>query len=279
MASQRTESAVRTISLTPAGMSTNFIFDNIINDIVVGSTTGFRVVDCLGEKATVFLQMVGFIADYPASSAVLDVMNHNSRAPCTHCTFQYKTQHMDEADESSFKCYSHNTEVTSLHASHRRGRFRSCALRGSQLTKPQSVYMGMQIGTLEEIEQPGRWPLLKLSLELDKVQLQRKRDSSNKYVLPSSLDPYVSNIIAPDHCLIGLIDGLLHLCFKEIGDYTSDAKVSLQFEFLLCRTLKEFGIPGQSSIYNEANGVHSLSMSTLYAISTILPSVICVLKL
>ena len=121
--SQRCSSAVRTITLTPSGMSTNYVFDEIISDIVDGSSKGFDMVDPFGDRVLVFLQMIGFVADYPASSAVLDVMNHNSRAPCTHCTFRYNTDHNAEIEDHTEKCYSYDTTTTFMNSSHRRGLF------------------------------------------------------------------------------------------------------------------------------------------------------------
>ena len=279
MESQRSLSSVRPISLTPPGMPTNLVFDNIIEDIIVGTRDGFEVVDCEAQKAVVFLQMVGFVADYPASSEVLDVMNHNSRAPCTHCTFRYRTDHTQEHDNTIHKCYSNSTAVNFSRPSYRRGLFSTLSLRSSFPAEKQYVYMGMHGGSIEDISQPGKWPLLKLSAELDKIGNCPSRDSRGNKVVPGKLDPYCSNVVAPDHCITSLVSGLVELFFKEIRNTNSDVTVTLRFELLLCRSLRDVGVPGHSSIYNERNGVNSLSMSTLYALSSILPSVLRSLQL
>ena len=85
--SRRSQASIRTLSLTPPGVSTNFILDKIIDDLVEGSIIGFSCIDAFGAKVRCFIEVVGYLADYPASSAALDVTGHNSFAPCTHCTF------------------------------------------------------------------------------------------------------------------------------------------------------------------------------------------------
>ena len=279
MSSQRCASAVRTISLTPTGVSTNFILDHIIDDVVRGSTEGFMMTDCFGDGVTVFLHLTGFVADYPASSGVLDVMNHNSRCPCTHCTFRYKTDHTNDSEDNNQRCYSHNTDINFSDSTHRRGLYRTLTLRSSNINKTETVYLEMQDGSIQDISVPGRWPLLKTSVELDRRKGNRRLDSSGNIVVPGKFDPYCSNIIAPDHCLTGLIDGIIHLCFRAIRDELSDPSATLRFEFYLCRAVRDLGVLGHVSIYSEASGVNSLSMSTIYALATVLPSVLQCLNL
>ena len=69
-------------------MSTNDVIDFIIDDLVDASVNGVIGIDPTGKSCRIFIEFVGFVADVPASSDVLDVMNHVSIAPCTHCTFR-----------------------------------------------------------------------------------------------------------------------------------------------------------------------------------------------
>ena len=74
--------AIRRIGLTPPGVSTNQVLSFIIEDIVQGTTDGFSTLDPNGEEIVLFLDCVGFIADYPAISDTVDMLGHNANAPC-----------------------------------------------------------------------------------------------------------------------------------------------------------------------------------------------------
>jgi hypothetical protein len=73
--------AVRYIGLTPPQVSRKEILQYIIQDIVNCSTTGVRGVDPCGNPVTIFIDVLGYIGDYPAVTHSLDLLGHNSRAP------------------------------------------------------------------------------------------------------------------------------------------------------------------------------------------------------
>ena len=79
--------AVRYIGLTPPQVSSNEILQYIIQDIVKCSTTGVRGLDPWGNPVTIFIDVLGYIGDYPAVTHSLDLLGHNSRAPCHLCYF------------------------------------------------------------------------------------------------------------------------------------------------------------------------------------------------
>jgi hypothetical protein len=58
--------SVRCISLTPPNVSTNEVLLHIIPDIVKCTMTGVQGMNAKGENVTVFLDIVGYIGDYPA---------------------------------------------------------------------------------------------------------------------------------------------------------------------------------------------------------------------
>ena len=62
---RRKSSSVRTISLTPTGISSRFVFDYIIPDIVNGMTKGISSIDIYNNKCRIFLEVVGYVGDYP----------------------------------------------------------------------------------------------------------------------------------------------------------------------------------------------------------------------
>ena len=54
---------MRTISLTPTGVSTNAILDLIIDDIILAMTEGIAAVDADGQAVRVFVEIIGFVGD------------------------------------------------------------------------------------------------------------------------------------------------------------------------------------------------------------------------
>lgn len=64
------------LSLTSRGTSTNYVFDYIIDDILKGTIEVFDCVDSSENNFKVFLNVIGFVADYPESSSVVDLMKH-----------------------------------------------------------------------------------------------------------------------------------------------------------------------------------------------------------
>ena len=85
---RRRRSAVRVISVTPPGVSTNQVLHAIIPDLVKGSTEGVQGLLPNGEKVRIFIDVLGFIGDYTASCHVIDSTTHTVSAPCTLCSFR-----------------------------------------------------------------------------------------------------------------------------------------------------------------------------------------------
>jgi hypothetical protein len=70
--------AARYICLTPPQVSSNEIIQYIIQDIVKCSTIGVRGVDPWGNSVTIFIDVIGYIGDYPAVTRSLDFIGRNS---------------------------------------------------------------------------------------------------------------------------------------------------------------------------------------------------------
>jgi hypothetical protein len=79
--------AMRCIGLTPPQMSTNEVLQYIVPDLVKCCTHGVQGQHPTGNSVTTFIEFLGFIGYYPAVSHALDVLGHNSRAPCHLCCF------------------------------------------------------------------------------------------------------------------------------------------------------------------------------------------------
>ena len=103
---RRSQSCIRTVSLTPPGVSTISVLDSIIDELVSGSISGFECFDAFGERVRVYLDVMGFLGDYPASSAVVDLKRHNATASCTPWGFTFN-KIMD------MYIYAYSTSITS----------------------------------------------------------------------------------------------------------------------------------------------------------------------
>lgn len=71
-----------------------------------GVPDGFKCYDAKSQNLRVFIEVCCFLRDYLASTQIMDVMKHISRAPCNHCTFR----HCSKGNGSNF---SHWTSVHS----------------------------------------------------------------------------------------------------------------------------------------------------------------------
>jgi hypothetical protein len=99
--------AVRCIGQTPPQMSTNEVLQDIVPDLVKCCTTGVQGQDPIGNPVTIFIDVLGFIGDYPAVSHALDVLGHNSRAPCHLCCFVRQ----DRIGRGSLPYYGYTSEI------------------------------------------------------------------------------------------------------------------------------------------------------------------------
>ena len=258
--SRRSQSTVRAISLTPTGISTNLVFDYIIDDIIDGSINGLECKDAFGQHVVVYLEVTGFIGDYPASSAVVDVKGHTASSPCTHCSFPRNI-----LDGSS--TYAFTSIVHSLHSAFRRSQSRSSSAHNFGLFEQVAKNIGMKIFGPTGMFEKGKSPLLKFA-----TLFNRRLHSSqvNSVVSNSTLDGYELNVIAPDHLLTGLFKGLLTLCFLHLPCEITRAKLTT----LLRTQLLQYGFQTQSILFMKKKLVPGLSMSTLYCIFTLLPAVL-----
>ena len=128
---------------------------------------------------------------------------------------------------------------------------------------------------MADVKRDGNWPLLKLGLRMLDVE-NRFTNSTDQRVLNSSFDPYIQNVVAPDHCLTGIAKGLIQTCFQQLpsDDFRN------QLERAVSTSIQELGLSTQSVIYNvRTKRLHSLSMSYIYAIISILPFAIEKLQL
>lgn len=258
--SKKNQSTIRTISLTPKGISTNMVFDFIISDIVNGCVKGIECVDAYGEQVIIFLEVTGFVADYPASTSAIDVRGHMASSPCTHCTFPRQVL-------VGSSMFAYTTVFHSGHTAFRRTQSRSFSVRSFGLSKKVGKNLGMKLyESSSESELRGKRPLLKLASSFNEALYY---DNDNNSILDlHKMDGYEANIIAAEHLITGLFKELFALCFIHISDESARQKLTA----ILCSQLQEHSFQTQTALFKKKKLVPGLTMSMLYCILTALPS-------
>lgn len=79
--------AVRTISVTTPGLSSDLILEAIMPDLIAGSTTGWLVKDYKGAPVRVMADMSFYVGDYVQVSKSSRMRGHNAHAPCPLCAY------------------------------------------------------------------------------------------------------------------------------------------------------------------------------------------------
>ena len=267
--SRRSQSTIKTISVTPPGVSTNAAIDLIIDDLVRGSIDGIDCIDAFGKRVRVFIDVMGFIGDYPASFSVIDCKGHNATAPCTHCAFVFNKGSYDST-------YAYTTSVTSCNTSYRRSQARTESLRELGLLNYHHKCLGMSTLNEESIIGSGSCPLLKFAL-IYNASLEERTESFASLPFQSfRKNGYSLNIVAPDHLITGLFKGLLLIIFIQLPEESR-----IQLQICLKTSLAEFGFQSQSMLYKSTKKklVPGLSMSLLYCILVVLPTALQALNL
>ena len=263
--SRRSSYSVRSIGLTPHGVSTNHILDSIIDDLVVAATKGVQTRDYKGDQCVVFIEVAGYVADYPASSSVLDVLCHSAYAPCTHCSFRVLEGPRKDLESR----FAHSISIHSASSSFCRGNLRTEAMRRSRIGESDCNLLGMKDGDYSLVHTPGLWPFIRLSDSLSNCSSSTHDVTPGNPIPFSSFDGYSRNVIAPDHLLTGISTNLIECVFSELHDVARAKKLDLTVRI----GLREVGLEGQRSLYNsKTKKLHSMSMSAKYCVLLILPS-------
>jgi hypothetical protein len=132
--------AVRCIGLTPLHVSTNEVLKHIIPDLVACCTTGVDGDDPIGNPVTIFVDVLGFIGDYLAASHALDVLGHNSRAPCH--LFSFLRQ--DRIENGALSSYGYTNDVHSKATAFCRSVQRMKSLRADDASSQELTSLGFQ---------------------------------------------------------------------------------------------------------------------------------------
>ena len=252
--------AVHVISLTPPGVSTNEVILDIIPDIVKGAKDGVVGTMPCGRQVTIFLDIVGYIADYPVAAAPLDVLGHMGDSPCTHCNIR-------KFKKSGASTMGYTTNIHALNNASVRCGERHNALRQTEFSDRDANFLGMKP---KSHVTDRSCPLLALQRRLSSVQSDIPLNSEGMRVVPAMFDAYLSNLIAPDHLLTGLARNIIDLCFRLLTP-----AVRIKVDISICAALADNGLIRERSIYNGKKvKLHSTSLSTVYCVLLVCPPVL-----
>ena len=156
---RRSNKCVRTVSVTPNGVSSNFVIDFIIDDLEKAATEGLVATDANGSKCVVFVEVVGFVADYPASCVVLDVLSHTDHSPRTHCTFRV----IEGPERDNISVYARASSIHSANTNFTRSIYRTHAVRSTNPDENDLNLLGMKPGKFGQGEVSAKWFLVRMS--------------------------------------------------------------------------------------------------------------------
>ena len=251
---------LRRIALTPPGVSTNHILEAIIPDIVEGTAHGFPALDADGNETVIFLDCVGFIADYPAVSEALDVLGHMSNAPCHACAFR----RYDRSGQGHSK-YGYTADIHNGHPSFSRTGERTAILRELNIPEEDLHRLGMQ---REGSSRHRLHPLHALSVALSGARARVPRTSDGVPVVPAMFDPYRSCIVAPDHLFLGMSQDAINCVLRHLPP-----RARRIAHHLTKKALVENDLLQQNEIFDvAAMEVHSMSISAMYSVLLVTPT-------
>lgn len=108
----------------------------IIDDIVQRTAVGIDGWDHDGNRIKIFIDVVGYVSDYPALAHVLDVLGHNASASCPSCTFRRRINNEETA-------YDYTDKVHALNSSRCRCLERHEAIRKSGIEDSAATFLGL----------------------------------------------------------------------------------------------------------------------------------------
>ena len=207
-----------------------------------------------GERVRIFVDVVGFVADYPAAAETLDVMGHTANTRCTLCTFRKNTG----VGESRF---GNSTEVHAHRTASLRCMERHEALRNSEIDSQDTNWLGMKDSNKMCDESS---PLLALQRELERVRVDVPLTRDGKRVVSGRFEAYRCNVVAPEHLLAGLAKNVIEIGFHVINRQGNAAAFRAKSDMAICGALQDNGLKRQSSMFSSKNELNCMTMSGVF---------------
>lgn len=236
--SRSTPCAIRTLKFSLAGVRSNLVLDYIIGDSEMAVKKDVPSFDALERKRIIFVEVVGYVTDYPQSAAVVDILDHTAHPPCIHCSICS----LCLANDSN---YAYTAPIHSA-SSVARVYWHTKTHRAADLSTKSANCLGRNSGSISVLEEPGAAHLLKLAKLLKENRQQAQETNHNVLVVPCNFEPYIANCIARDHLLCGIVKGLLSPSFALTRDLLNNIKLDI----CLYPALRRVGVYGGSLLFN-----------------------------
>jgi hypothetical protein len=228
-------------------------------NIVNCTMTGVQEMNAKGEKVTVFLDIVGYIGDFPAVMHALDALGHNSRA---HCHLFAFLRH-DRTGTEGFNYYGYSTSVHSRASSFCREDKRIKSVRRGFMTSSLVQTLSLK-STVDE----SRCLRHTLSDALSNVRSQVPLTDCGVPVVPSVFDPYRYCMVATDHLLFGLVQDVTNATIALCSP-----RVRVTAEGLMRDALCLQNLGRKKQLFSRTYlSLHSMSMFVLFAVLLVAPS-------
>ena len=140
-------------------------------------------------------------------------------------------------------------------------------MRSANINDIEARQLGLEPLQASLIDTPGKAPLLKLAAVFNRRLIRHTRETPFPL---DALDDYNINIIAPDYLLTGLMKGALYCTFSQLSTDTERDILQLRLK----ASLLEFGFQSQTLLFKDKKLVPGLSMSMIYAIFSVLPTLL-----
>jgi hypothetical protein len=220
---------------------------------------GLRKQNANWERVTIFLDIVGYFGDYPAVTHAMDVLGHNSRAPCHLCAFLRQ----DRTGTDGLNYYVYSTSVHSRASSFCREGRRINSVRSGVSSSSLFQSLGLMY-QVDEIQ----CPLHILCDVLSKVRSQVLRTDCGAQVLPSVFDPYRSCMVAPDYLLFGLAQDVINATITLCSSRVRTTAEGLMRDALCLQNLGR-----QKQLFSKTSlSLHTMTMSDVFAVLLVAPS-------
>jgi len=256
---------IHTVALSPPGIPAMHVIHTLIEDITNSSLEGLEVVNPMGEKVRVFLDLVGVLTDFHEASDGIATYHHSGIAGCNLCNFR-----RDEGSRMNSSAYGYNTIQSSGNSSFQRTLLRHESIQRANPKCEELQYLGLHDFSTRE---SNVHPLVHLESTL------REKLRVSERFLPGKLSlhyrAFQCAIVAPDHCIIGNIKNVLTLTFKSLPNRT----VQKALNKLIYESLTTNGLDRDKHVYNEdKQSLRSVSFSTLFGIFQVIPPVLAQLR-
>lgn len=243
---RNSRSSVRLISLTPPKLSTNEVLDYIIEDTIAMNTSGVDGWDPQGNRFKIFMDIMGFIADCPAMTHVMDASGHNATVSCSICSFVRQKSNSRTSHVYTTKVHYQNNSRS------------RCMEKHEEILKIGISENDVQFMGLSLLFSSESTPLLSLARALQICAAQIPLNTKGELVVGGLFHPYRSAVVAPDHLLKGIATDVLLFSFRLLRG-KEDRK---RMDVLLCALFHGNGFLKQSEAYNtEINGLQNMTIS------------------